>query len=71
MPLSSAVPSQIVVAQTICCTAALALYGKPNSTPEQMAGCMVMIRKPATDATRYESVWNEVHALAGRYQMNP
>ena len=49
----------------------LALYGKPSSTPEQMAGCLEMIRKPAVDAARYDKVWNEVHALAGRYQMNP
>jgi hypothetical protein len=36
-----------------------------------MAGCLEMIRKPAVDAERYEKVWTEVHALAGRYQMAP
>ncbi|MFN2426781.1 MAG: acyl-CoA dehydrogenase [Candidatus Binatia bacterium] len=50
---------------------ALALYSKPSSTAEQMAGCLEMIRKPAVDADRYQRVWKEVHALAGRYQMNP
>ena len=50
---------------------ALVLYGKPSSTPEQMAGCLEMIRKPAVDAERYGKVWDEVRGLAGRYQMNP
>ena len=36
-----------------------------------MDGCLRMIRKPAVDRDRFESVWNEVHALDGRYEMRP
>ena len=50
---------------------ALALYGKPSSSEAQMDGCLRMIRKPAVDRDRFESVWNEVHALDGRYEMRP
>jgi acyl-CoA dehydrogenase len=51
---------------------ALQLYGKPSSTPEQMAGCLRMIKKPAVNPARYQRVWEEhVHALNGAYEMNP
>jgi acyl-CoA dehydrogenase len=50
---------------------ALQLYGKPSSTPQQMACCMRMIRKPAVDEVRYQRVWRDhVYALKGAYEMN-
>jgi len=50
---------------------ALQLFSKPNSTPQQMAYCMQMIRKPATDMERYEKVWRDhVYALKDTYEMN-
>ena len=50
---------------------ALNLHNKPSSTPEQMALCMKMVRKPAVDPGRFEKVWEEVHALKDAYEMNP
>jgi acyl-CoA dehydrogenase len=51
---------------------AVALHAKPSSTPEQMEGCLAMIRKPAAIAERYERVWQQhVHALRDAYEMNP
>lgn len=51
---------------------ALQLYGKPSSTPEQMAYCQMMIRKPVLDQARYERVWrNQVYPLADAYEMTP
>jgi len=51
---------------------AVQLYGKPTSTPEQMACCIRMIRKPAVDDARYQRVWSEhVYALNGAYEMTP
>ncbi len=49
---------------------ALQIYHKPSSTPDQMAMCLEMIRKPATDRQRFERVWHDVSALAGAYEMN-
>ncbi|MCP4604101.1 MAG: acyl-CoA/acyl-ACP dehydrogenase [Proteobacteria bacterium] len=49
----------------------LTLHSKPSTTPEQMDYCMKMIRKPAVDTKKYESVWNEhVYALKDVYAMN-
>lgn len=51
---------------------ALQLYSKPSSTAAQMERCLRMIRKPALDETRYDTVWNgHVLALKGAYEMNP
>lgn len=50
---------------------ALDIHGKQSSTPEQMETCIKMIRKPAVDAKRYQSVWeNHVLALKDLYEMN-
>lgn len=46
---------------------ALQLYSKPSSTPEQMAQCLKMIRKPVVDAARYDRVW-QTHVLAMKDQ---
>ena len=50
---------------------ALNLHSKPSSTPEQMALCMKMVRKPAVDPERFGKVWAEVHGLKDAYEMNP
>ena len=50
---------------------ALELHNKPGSTPEQMAYCLKMLRKPVVDNDRYQRVWQHVHALNGAYEMNP
>jgi acyl-CoA dehydrogenase len=51
---------------------ALQLFGKPSSTPAQMALCQRMIRKPAPDAARAERVFVE-HVLSQKdaYEMRP
>ncbi len=49
---------------------ALNLHGKSSTTDAQAALCQRMIRRPAVDDERYDRVWkNQVHALAGLYQM--
>jgi acyl-CoA dehydrogenase len=51
---------------------AVDLHGKASATPEQMAYCLKMIRKPVVDETRYGHVWERhVYALQGAYEMNP
>jgi acyl-CoA dehydrogenase len=51
---------------------AVELHGKASTTPEQMAYCLRMIRKPAVDEARYGRVWErDVYALKGAYEMNP
>jgi len=50
---------------------AVALHGKPSSTPAQQAWALSAIRKPVTDAARFDRVWSEVASYDGAYQMNP
>ncbi|MFU8768493.1 MAG: acyl-CoA dehydrogenase family protein [Desulfotignum sp.] len=51
---------------------ALKLYAKPVTTPAQMACCMAMIKKPATDTNRFDRIWkNHVLALKDVYDMSP
>jgi acyl-CoA dehydrogenase len=51
---------------------AVELHGKTSTTPEQMAYCLKMIRKPVVDEARYGRVWErQVYTLAGAYEMNP
>ncbi|MGD9015980.1 MAG: acyl-CoA dehydrogenase [Desulfobacterales bacterium] len=51
---------------------ALDLYQKAATTPEQMALCLKMIRKPVTDPDRFAAVWeNHVTVLADAYTMSP
>jgi acyl-CoA dehydrogenase len=51
---------------------AVELHGKTSATPEQMAYCLKMIRKPVVDQTRYGRVWEgQVYALKGAYEMSP
>ena len=49
---------------------ALTLYSKPSSTEAQMALCQQMLRRPVVDHDRYMRVWQIVHGLDGRYEMN-
>ncbi len=50
---------------------ALQLYSKTSSTPEQMAICMKIIKKPAVNPKRFNRIW-ETHVLSLRetYTMN-
>ena len=51
---------------------ALKLYAKPVTTPAQMACCMAMIKKPATDTDRFDRIWkNQVLAVKDVYEMTP
>ena len=50
---------------------ALQLYAKTGSTPQQMALCLKMIRKPAVHLERFEKIWREyAYALKDTYTMN-
>ncbi len=49
---------------------ALNLHEKPLTSEKQAALCLEMIRKPVVDEERYQTVWREVHGLAGAYEMN-
>ena len=51
---------------------ALKLYAKPDTTPEQMACCLEMIKKPVTDKERFTRIWDShVMPLKESYEMNP
>jgi acyl-CoA dehydrogenase len=50
---------------------AVQVHGKPSCTDAQMGLCIKMIRKPAVDEKRYNSVWEDkVLALKGLYEMS-
>jgi len=50
---------------------ALELHNKPSSSAQQMEICHRMLRKPLSDLTQYQRVWEEyVHALDGEFEMN-
>ncbi|WP_373498956.1 acyl-CoA dehydrogenase family protein [Desulfococcus sp.] len=51
---------------------ALQIYSKTSSTPEQMAICLGMIRKPVPDDRRFQKIWTErVLAEKDAYEMRP
>ena len=52
-------------------TYAVALHGKPSSTPAQQDWAVGAIRKPVTDAERFTRVWERVKAYDGAYEMRP
>jgi acyl-CoA dehydrogenase len=52
-------------------TYAVALQGKPTSTPAQQAWAIGAIRKPVADAARFDRVWERVRAYDGAYEMAP
>jgi acyl-CoA dehydrogenase len=52
-------------------TYAVALQGKPTSTPAQQDWAIGAIRKPVADTARFDRVWERVRAYDGAYEMAP
>ena len=50
---------------------AIALHGKPSSTPAQQEWALSAVRKPVTDADRFDRVWEQVRSYDGAYEMRP
>jgi acyl-CoA dehydrogenase len=50
---------------------AIELHGKAATTEEQAAWALANIRRPASNATRTATVWDQVVALCGAYEMQP
>jgi acyl-CoA dehydrogenase len=50
---------------------AVALHGKPSSTQAQQDWAVGAIRKPVSDANRFNRVWERVKAYDGAYEMRP
>ncbi len=50
---------------------AVDLHGKPSSTPAQQAWALSAVRKPVTDAARFDRVWGQVVSYDGAYEMRP
>ncbi|MBP1158170.1 acyl-CoA dehydrogenase [Rhodococcus sp. PvR044] len=50
---------------------AVALHGKPSSTPAQQEWALGAIRKPVVDEDRFGRVWEQVRAYDGAYEMTP
>jgi hypothetical protein len=47
------------------------LHGKATTTEEQAAWALANIRRPVSDAIRTATVWDQVVALCGAYEMQP
>jgi acyl-CoA dehydrogenase len=50
---------------------AIALHGKPSSTPVQQEWALSAVRRAATDRDRFDRVWEHVKAYDGAYEMRP
>jgi acyl-CoA dehydrogenase len=50
---------------------AVSLHGKPSSTSAQQDWALAAVRKPVTDADRFDRVWQQVEAYDGAYEMQP
>jgi acyl-CoA dehydrogenase len=50
---------------------AVALHGKPSSTPAQQEWALGAVRRPVADADRFARVWAQVKAYDGAYEMRP
>ena len=51
---------------------ALQVYSKPSATEAQMTFCLGLIRKPASDPSRFQRVLeSQVYSLNGAYEMTP
>ncbi|MGB0969447.1 MAG: acyl-CoA dehydrogenase family protein [Mycobacterium sp.] len=48
---------------------AIALHGKPSSTPKQQEWALSAVRKPAADSARFDRVWEQVKSYDGAYEM--
>jgi acyl-CoA dehydrogenase len=49
---------------------AVALHGKPSSTSAQQKWALSVVRKPVSDAHRFDRVWEQVKAHDGAYAMH-
>jgi acyl-CoA dehydrogenase len=49
----------------------VALHGKSSSTTAQQDWAISAVRKPITDAHRFDRVWEQVRAYDGAYEMRP
>jgi acyl-CoA dehydrogenase len=47
------------------------LHGKSSSTQAQQDWALGAIRKPVSDAQRFDRVWERVKAYDGAYEMRP
>ncbi|PRC44642.1 acyl-CoA dehydrogenase, partial [Mycobacterium sp. ITM-2017-0098] len=50
---------------------AVALHGKPSSTPAQQEWALSAVRKPVADPARFDRVWQQVRSYDGAYAMRP
>lgn len=50
---------------------AVDLHGKASSSKAQQQWALDHIRKPVTDAARYDAVWQQVRSCSGAYEMRP
>ena len=50
---------------------AVALHGKSSSTAAQQEWALDAVRRPVSDADRFERVWQQVKGYDGAYQMRP
>lgn len=47
------------------------LHGKAATTEDQAAWAVANVRRPVSNATRTATVWQQVVALCGAYEMQP
>jgi acyl-CoA dehydrogenase len=50
---------------------AVALHGKPSSTPAQQEWALSAVRKPIVDPARFDRIWQQVRSYDGAYAMRP
>jgi acyl-CoA dehydrogenase len=50
---------------------AVDLHGKRSSTEAQQRWALSAVRKPATDAERFDRIWQQIAGLSRAYEMNP
>ena len=49
---------------------AVDLHGKRSSTKAQQHWALPAVRKPATDAERFDRIWQQIVSLSGSYEIN-
>jgi acyl-CoA dehydrogenase len=50
---------------------AVALHGKASAKPAQQDWALAAVRRPLTDSSRFDRVWESVRAYDGAYEMRP
>ncbi len=50
---------------------AVALHGKSSTKAAQQDWALAAVRRPVTDAHRFDRVWEQVRAYDGAYEMRP